>query len=750
MNLQYEIVKDNDRAVIENKYHKVTEYFNPFNRMDYHGYDYDESTGLSDEEIKKGLSQLLEEFKNEPRQIIKAKLFEYILDNTRIDVCDNDYFVGIYSWGRLIKDYTVNPWHNEVLKKVNEKTDSLRDKMMAAGLSWIALDFDHSVPDWESLIALGFPGILSRLEMSYEKHKKENTLTEKKEIFYRAASIEYKATIRLLKRLYDYSVTKKSEKSKIISKALLNLTKGAPKNTFDVLMLIYIYFILSECIDYNQVRSLGYGLDTTLMPFYKMDIENGTFTKEELTSFIAYFLLQFHAMGNYWGQPFYLGGTNSDGSTKVCELSYLILDIMDTLGIYNPKIQIKIGEKTPNDFIFKALEMIRGGSNGMVFCNEDIVVKSLMRSGATYEEALDSVVKGCYEYAVKAKSISTSFSTINVLKPILLVFNNGIDVSTGLELGLKTGDALSFESFGDFYRAYLKQLEYAMKRTIAVINELEKHINEVNPVLLYAGTIPSCVKRLADGNDGGMNTTSALLMNGLGSAVDALMAVYELVFETGYTTMKELKEAIDHNWEGYETLRHKALSCKHKYGNGDKVADYYANAIHNLFASVIADAKNGLGGIYEYEIHSARAFIDMGKSTYATPDGRKNGDETSKNASPTTGMDKNGVTALINSVTTLDMSLSNSGACLDVMLHPSAISGEEGLMAFYGVLNTYMKKGGASIHFNIFDAKILRDAQENPQNYENLQVRVCGWNVLWNNMCKEEQEAYIKRAENII
>ncbi len=750
MNLRYEIVKECDRAVIENKYHKTSEEFNPFNRMDYHGYDYDESTGLSDEEIKKGLSVLSEKLKNEPRQIIKARLFEYILDNTRIDVNDSDYFVGIYSWGRIIKDYTVNPWHNELLKKVNGKTESLRDKMMASGLAWISLDFDHSVPDWDSLIKLGFKGILTRLEKSYEKHKKENTLTEKREIFYNAASIEYKAVLRLIKRLYDYSLTKKSDKAKTVSSALLNLAEGAPKNTFDVLLLIYLYFILSECVDYNQVRSLGYGLDATLMPFYQKDMENGTFEKEELAEFIAYFLLQFHAMGNYWGQPLYLGGTNADGSSKVCELSYLILDIMDTLGIYNPKIQIKISEKTPKDFILKALEMIRGGSNGIVFCNEDIIVKSLMRSGATYEEALDSVVKGCYEYAIKAKSISTSFSTINVLKPILFVFNNGTDVSTGMELGLKTGDVLSFESFGDFYRAYLKQLEYMMKRTMAVINELEAHINEVNPVLLFAGTIPSCIDKLADGNDGGMNAVSAMLLNGLGSAVDALMAVYELVFETGYTTMKELKEAIESNWEGYEELRHKALSCKHKYGNGDKVADYYANAIHNLFASVIADAKNGLGGIYEYEIHSARAFIDMGKATKATPDGRKNGEETSKNASPTPGMDKNGVTALINSATTLDMSLSNSGACLDVMLHPSAISGEEGLMAFYSVLSTYIKKGGASIHFNVFDANILRDAQKNPQKYENLQVRVCGWNVLWNNMCKDEQDAYIKRAENII
>ena len=87
--------------------------------------------------------------------------------------------------------------------------------------------------------------------------------------------------------------------------------------------------------------------------------------------------------------------------------------------------------------------------------------------------------------------------------------------------------------------------------------------------------------------------------------------------------------------------------------------------------------------------------------------------------------------------------------CLDAMLHPSAVQGEDGLTALYGVLMTYMNKGGASIHFNIFSAETLLDAQKNPEKYRNLQVRVCGWNVLWNQLDKKEQDAYILRAGNI-
>ena len=172
--------------------------------------------------------------------------------------------------------------------------------------------------------------------------------------------------------------------------------------------------------------------------------------------------------------------------------------------------------------------------------------------------------------------------------------------------------------------------------------------------------------------------------------------------------------------------------------------------MHVYFESLVSGQRSVYGGKAAYELHSARSFIDQSKSIGATPDGRFAGDESSKNASPSIGADTNGVTALISSATSLDMSLSCAGACLDAMLHPSAVAGDDGTEAFLAVLRTYMDKGGASIHFNVFNADILRDAQSHPEKYKNLQVRVCGWNVLWNNMAKSEQDAYIKRAESII
>lgn len=464
---------------------------------------------------------------------------------------------------------------------------------------------------------------------------------------------------------------------------------------------------------------------------------------------VGYFLMQWAAIGNYWGQPLYLGGMNPDGTTKVNELSCLILDVYDKLGLYNPKIQIKVNKTTPRDFVCKALEMIRHGVTSIVFCNDDVITKCLMTRGATYEEAVDSVINGCYEYKVKAKGIGISVIYINALKPVSLVLDNGFDMVTGKQIGLKTGEIETLTSFEKFYHAYLEQLGFMINSYFGAMNRMETKVNDVNPSLLFSGTLRECTEKLTDALDCGIENTTDYLLSGLGTAVDALMAVYELVYEKKIVTLSVLNAALHNDWKGYEKLRMQALNASHKYGNNDPMADNYAAAVTRFVSDLAAGRRNSHGGRFLFEMHSARAFVIHGEKTIATPDGRRAGDETSKNASPSPGADRKGITALINSVTQIDTVLCNNGFCLDAMMHPSAVQGEDGLEALYAVLNTYMNKGGASIHFNIFNPELLKDAQKNPEKYKNLQVRVCGWNILWNDMDKKEQDAYILRAENI-
>ena len=316
---------EQDRDKIANKYHKQGEPFDAYRRMAYHGYDFDETTGKSDEEILAGLRALKEKISALPHPVQKARAVEYVLDNTKTDVNGQDYFPGVYSLNRLANAVTQDVWQKEVFEKILPRTNEEMRKMNESGAIAIWADFDHVVPDWQAVLSLGFPGLLSRAEKYKKLHEKNKTLTAEKQAFFDAIIIEYSAILRFFDRLISYTETRKkrepeSEKLPVVSACLKEVRAGAPQSTYGALMTIYMYFILCECFDSYQVRSLGNGLDSTLYPFYERDLRSGAYTREEIGELLKYFLFQWQAIGNYWGQPFYLGGTNADGSAKYNDL----------------------------------------------------------------------------------------------------------------------------------------------------------------------------------------------------------------------------------------------------------------------------------------------------------------------------------------------------------------------------------------------------------------------------------------------
>lgn len=740
-----------DRNFIKNKYHIENESFDPYNRRAYHGYAFDSATGLDDDEISDGLNVLYDEIKNLPHPVAKAKAVRYVLDNTRIDVNGHDYFVGFWSVNNLAGNITQRKWYPEVFEeKLPEINGKMKDMNASCAVS-IWPDFDHVVPDWNSILSLGFPGLMKRAEFYREKHRSENTLAPEKEAFFDAIIIEYGAIIDVIDRLYRYSLTKSGEKSEKITRCLKSIHDGAPKNIYEAMQVIYIYFMASECFDSYQVRSLGNGLDNSLYGFYENDLKNGTFTKEEIKELFRYFLFQWQAIGNYWGQPFYMGGTNNDGSTKYNELSGLILDIYDEMDIYNPKIQLKVNLNTPEKILYKAFDMIRRGHNSLVFCCEPGMIKAVMSYGATYDEALNMDIRGCYETGVRANEVSTTTGYINAVKAVLYVFSNGYDDKLEKQFGLKTGKLSDFKTFDDFYHAVLMQWANLIEMTVETSCSYEKYMSFINPSNMYSATIEGALKRGEDAYQCGVKFNNSAVLNcGFASLVDSVMAVKEFVYDKNAVTLDEMKKALDNNWRGFEELHTKILKSPHKYGNNDPEADIYTEAMSAYYTSKINNRPNARGSVYKAILHSAMQFVWQGRETGATPDGRYAGDELSKNASPSVGMDKNGVTALINSVIKTKPYTYQESHCIDIMLHPSVTAGIGGLKVMKDILNVYIKNDGQSIQFNVFNTETLRDAQINPGKYKNLQVRVCGWNVLWNNLSRKEQDAYIKRAENMV
>ena len=718
---------------------------------------FDPATGIDGDEISADALAFAEQLeqKNLPKPVIKARCFEYVCRNLQIDVNPHDVFPGFGSYNRRKRPLLplLTKWNREIDDTVNRENyeDSLLRNAAGAQIVW--KDFDHSVPDWDAMVALGFSGLRERARKYREIHKNNGTLTPEVEAHFDGMEITINALLETLQRLIAYAKQHHPENHRIREEiiALEHLSSGAPENFYEVLMLIYLHFYFGEQIDHMQVRSLGGNLDALLYPFYKKDLESGKFTVEKMREFMTCFLMQWASIDNYWGHPFYLGGTDEKGETLYNEVSYLILDVFRELAIPTPKIQLKIAENTPQKLLDMALSMVRDHHSSLTFVSEAGIKYSLTSFGFSEEDARTCNITGCYEFAPRTASNVTGASFLNLLKCIEFVFYNGSDAQTGyhMECGAKKLEEIT--SFDEFYQAFMKYLEENTECIIRSTFENEKYLHEVNPSPLYSLTIENSLITGLDGfANGNIHNLSTIQFAGLGTTVDALMAVKKYVFEEKKLSLLKFREILKNNWAGAEQLRKKILRDKNKYGNGIREVDQFAADIIDFIGKKVNNRPNSRNGQFTASGHCARTFITLGKLTGATPDGRMAGEEMSKNLSPTMGVDTNGITALIRSVTALDSANLPGDFPLDAMLHPSSVQGQDGLDAMKGLLFTYFKRNGIVIQFNVFNAEELEEAQRNPEKYANLQIRVCGWNVRFVELAKEEQDAYIQRAKNIM
>lgn len=695
-------------------------------------------SGLVAEALDEEYEKLMLKIANHPKAIVKAKTFEMILKKAALAVDKKDIFQDkLFSGHILLKQR--QKWEKDICDAyLSAEYEEMFRTWNEFGAYQAMSDFGHTSPNSRLLVKVGFTGLLERVERSASR---EN-LTEKQKEFYDSCEIVLKAILVFLNRLADAIEPYNKENAK----ALKNIALGAPQNTYEAMQLLIVYFFLHEFVAGTRVRTLG-RLDVLLYPFYVEDIRNGTFAKTEVKEMLKYFLNKFWAAKVPFGLPFTLGGIDAEGKEVTNEISYLIVEVYNELNIYSPKIHVRVSEKTPKDFVKLVLRCIRGGNSNFVFVNDAVGIKSLMNVGIEEKDARDFVPIGCYEPAVWGVEVGcTGNGGVNLAKAVELVITNGIDFRTGKTAGIQTG---IIDSYDSFVEAVKKQIMYMTERVMDYVCKIEGYYREINPDPILSSMYEHSVECGLDVYEGGAKyNNSSVYFYSIASLVDSMAAVKRLVFDKKVLSFEELCHVLKNNWKDQEKLRVIAQKISEKYGNNNALADELAKDISDFVAEHTNNQPNGRGGVFKAALFSIDFCFFTGKKTMATPDGRYAGDPLSKNLCASTAMDRKGITALISSVTKIDHSKFPTGSVLDIMLHPSAVSGEDGLEAFYGILKTYFIKGGFAIHGNVFDAATLKKAQENPKQYANLQVRVCGWNAYFVNLSKEEQDAFIAQANN--
>ena len=691
-------------------------------------------SGLSVDELNKEVLNI--EGAEASRAIIKAKTLSLLTSRARLAVDTDDIFQDKFDCAGIMAEQRER-WAHDVKYGLLAEDSEIADFAKECCLYTADGDYGHTSPNTTLMLSVGLTGLLEQVELA----SSAAGLTEKQKDFYTSCKIALGALITAAKRLSD-AVRPYNEEN---ADALASIASGAPKNIYEAMQLIILYFFVHEYVGATRVRTLG-RLDMLLMPFYERDIASGRYTKEEIKDMLRYFLNKFWVAKVPFDLPFCLGGIDKDGRDVTSDMTYLIAQTYDELNIYSPKIHIRVADSTPRDFVKLILSFIRGGNSSFVFVNDNIGIESLKRVGIDESDARNYVPIGCYEPAVWGVELGcTGNGGLNLPKVIEIMLCGGREFTSGRACGIEMPKP---ESFDQFIAAYKEQVKHLTEEATSYIKKIEEHYGEINPDPLLSCQYENSVAVGVDLYEGGAKyNSSSFYFYFIASAIDSLCAIKKLVYDEQVCTLTQMSDILKNNWVGHEKLRARALRLEEKYGNNDPVADALTREISSFCADLVNNKPNARGGVFKAAMFSIDFGFPYGKQTMATPDGRRLGDPLSKNLCASYGMDRCGITALINSVCQIDHASLPTGSVLDIVVHPSSVMGEDGLDAFYGILMTYFKKGGFAMHGNVFSAEKLRAAQQNPEKYKNLQVRVCGWNVYFVNLSKEEQNAFIRQAE---
>jgi len=598
-----------------------------------------------------------------------------------------------------------------------------------------------------------------REPQAYEKMEELRAMKIAADALIRYAERHAEKARELLKR--EKNLARREELKKIVE-VCVHVPAHAPRDFWEALQ--YYWFVhLGVIIELNPWDSFNPGrLDQHLYPFYKKGLEDGTLTKEKAIELLQLFWIKFNNQpappkvgvtaeeSNTYNDFAMIntGGVRADGSDAVNELSYLILDVVEEMRIPQPSSMVQISKKTPDDFLKRALRIIKTGFGQPSVFNTDVIVQELLRQGKTIEDARNGGASGCVETGAFGKECYILTGYFNMVKVLEITLNNGLDPRTGQKIGLETGDPANFGSFDELFDAFERQLKYFVDIKIRGNNIIERLYAEHLPAPFLSLLIDDCVAKGKDYNDGGARYNTSYIQGvGLGTITDSLTAIKYQVFDEKQITLRELLKILEANFDGHEKLRQRLLNKTPKYGNDDEYADQIMKSIFETYYSAIDGRPNTKGGSYRINLLPTTVHVYFGKVVGATPEGRKSGEPLSEGVSPVQGADRKGPTAVIKSVSKIDHA-KTGGTLLNQKFAPELLADEEGLDKLAHLIRTYFKFDGHHIQFNVVNADTLRDAQRHPEKYMDLMIRVAGYTDYFVNLSVELQNEIIRRTEH--
>ena len=536
--------------------------------------------------------------------------------------------------------------------------------------------------------------------------------------------------------------------------ALMNIETKAPETFYEALQLLTLANEMMYCENIPSGISLG-RIDYYLYPFYRKDVDAGRLNYEETGELIEAFWLKCSCQKKAY-QNMTLGGCDADGRCSVNDLTYLCLESAANLRVDQPSVNFRWTDDMPEEAWKAVLALIRTGMGFPALLYDPCCMKAQMNNGVSKDDVWKYGFVGCVEMAIPGKeNAMTELARLNLPNLLDLLLHQGKDTCSDKIFRMKNQKSLAeFETYEELEQAYLNELEYWVRKIIRNLNRIEHLYAEKYPLPYLSVLTEDCIGSRKDVMAGGARYTSVgFNLGGIGTAVDALAAIRDVVYDKNMVTLEECMEILDEDFEDSEQIQRYLSARAPKYGNDQSRewdVDQIAFRLEKRVSDTLKEHRNYWGGSYRFGLYTVEDHAIMGMHTGATADGRKSGESLSNSSGASQGKDTHGPTALINSVTNFPMEEAGNGMVLDVKFTPSLLEEETGKRALRSLIETYFHKGGMEMQISIVSVETLRAAQEHPENYADLIVRVSGFSAYFCSLRKATQDEIIKRTEHVM
>ena len=641
----------------------------------------------------------------------------------------------------------------------------------------------HFAPNFEKAIKTGFGAVKAEADAKIAEFERKgfegDSATQYN--YYRAVSIVCEGMITYAKR-YGSECARLAglESDGNRKKELLRIadTMGwimeNPARDFrDAIQALWFYH-MCVILDAN-LHGMSVGrMDQFLGEFAEADIAGGAISREEAQELVDLYILKIASQNKAWsaqtvrsnsgytaGQLITFGGINKSGADATNAVTYMGLEAVGRMLMHSPPVALRLNRDTPKKLWDCALEVNKRAGGVPSFYSDEVTMDALVRRGISRDDVWNYCLIGCVEPSIGGSEwpacggvgVSSYMNFVNVF---LMAINNGKNPRRGADgqlisdtqFGPETGYLYEMKDIEEVKDAFLRQMNYWVTWNVNIINMFEAVARDVLPQPVVSAAMEGCMENGRDVMRGGAQYNSTGLSGiGLGNVTDCLAIIDHICFKEQSCTTLDLYEAVMNNWEGADDLRSHINSRVPRYGNGDPEVDAFCAWLAQSYADT-ANSKTGPRGRYAAGLYPVTMHVVYGNITGATPDGRLSGEPLSDGISSVQGMDRNGPTAILSSVTSFDHREFSNGVLLNMRFHPTVLSNEEGFDKLHELMSTYFfEMGGGEMQLNIVSSQTLRDAQTHPENHKDLVVRIAGFSAYFVEVYKQSQDDLIRRTE---